>query len=131
MRYLIDTQVLIWSIISPERLPNNITSILLNEEIFVSELSIFEIAIKQKIGKLPELNIGLENIINQVQEDGFVLIPINAKHLIEYDLIPLFNQHRDPFDRLLLAVSSSEKMTVISSDSNFQLYVDFINLIHF
>lgn len=131
MKYLIDTQVLIWSIISPERLPQNITSILLNEEIYASELSIFEIVIKQKIGKLPELNVHPEKIRSQVQEDGFILLPIHSNHIITYELVPLFHQHRDPFDRLLLSISHSEKMTIISSDSNFHLYADFVNLILF
>jgi PIN domain nuclease of toxin-antitoxin system len=55
MRYLVDTQIFIWTLISPDNLTAQTRQILQSNEIFVSQVSLFEIAIKQKIGKLPEL----------------------------------------------------------------------------
>jgi PIN domain nuclease of toxin-antitoxin system len=57
MRYLVDTQILIWSIVSPDKLSNRTKDILQNNEILISHVSLFEIAIKQKIGKLSDLNL--------------------------------------------------------------------------
>jgi len=57
MRYLLDTQILIWALIAPEKLSVSTTTILQSNEIQVSQISLLEIAIKQKIGKLPELDL--------------------------------------------------------------------------
>ncbi len=52
-KYLADTQILIWAIISPSKLPAEVRILLTSNPIAVSQISILEIAIKQKIGKLP------------------------------------------------------------------------------
>jgi len=53
MSYLIDTQIFIWAMISPEKLSEQTIEILQHHSIYVSQISFFEITIKQKIGKLP------------------------------------------------------------------------------
>lgn len=82
----------------------------------------FEIAIKQKIGKLPELDLPIDNLTNLIEQDGFNLLPLKIDHIAAYSLILLMLNHRDPFDRLLLATALSEKMAVISADAHFKLY---------
>ena len=76
MEYLIDTQIVIWSIISPNKLSVKVSKILQNHSIGVSQVSFFEIAIKQKIGKLPELNISIEDLITRLLADNFEILPI-------------------------------------------------------
>ena len=71
MEYLIDTQIVIWSIISPNKLSVKVREILQNHSIGVSQVSLYEIAIKQKIGKLPELDISTENLVNRLLNDNF------------------------------------------------------------
>ena len=129
MEYLIDTQIIIWSIISPEKLSSKVREILQNNSIGVSQVSLFEIAIKQKIGKLPELEITLEGLITRLLTDNFEILPIKNFHIVAYNLIPLFADHKDPFDRLILATTLSENLPIISSDKNFKLYVPQIQLI--
>src|SRR5690349_8153305 len=102
-RYLLDTQVLIWALISPSRLSATAINLLGTNAIFVSYVSLLEIAIKQKIGKLPELPISISDLEKVIIADGFGLIPISSVHINAYNFIPLYDEHRDPFDRLILA----------------------------
>lgn len=127
--YLADTQIVIWSIISPKKITLSTQRILQENPIWVSEISLFEIAIKQKIGRLPELTLLVSDLINQLLNDGFQLLPIDLKHILAYEQIPLFDTHWDPFDRLLLATAQSEQIPIISADEKFKLYTSIIRLV--
>ncbi|HBK82747.1 MAG TPA: PIN domain-containing protein, partial [Flavobacterium sp.] len=89
MCYLLDTQIFIWTLISPEKLTPQNQLLLKNNEIFVSQISLFEIAIKQKIGKLPELPLSIEELTEQIEQDNFNLLAITTHQLAAYNAIPL------------------------------------------
>ncbi|GAB3795283.1 type II toxin-antitoxin system VapC family toxin [Spirosoma humi] len=127
--YLADTQIVIWSLINPSKITASVQRILLENPIWVSEISLFEIVIKQKIGRLPELNLPVKDLIDRLHADGFHLVPIEQKHIAAYEQVPLFDHHRDPFDRLLLAIALAEGVPIISADQNFHLYVPAIHLV--
>jgi PIN domain nuclease of toxin-antitoxin system len=129
MEYLIDTQIVIWSIISPNKLSVKVREILQNHSIGVCQVSLFEIAIKQKIGKLTELDLSIEALTDRLLTDNFEILSIQNNHIVAYDDIPLMSDHKDPFDRLILATALSEDLPIISSDENFKLYVPQIQLI--
>lgn len=129
-QYIIDTQILIWGITTPEKIATPIRKILISGSIFVSQVSLFEIAIKQKIGKLPALNLSIERLVAIIIEDGFDILPIANAHINAYQDIPFLEHHKDPFDRLILATSLAENMPLISSDANFKYYTPQITLIH-
>jgi len=129
MRYLVDTQIFIWTLISPEKLSMPTRQILQNHEIFVSQVSLFEIAIKQKIGKLPEFPLTITLLAERIEQDNFNLLPITTNRIGAYGSIPLLEDHRDPFDRLLLAIALSENMPIISSDANFAYYSSLIQFV--
>ena len=129
MNYLIDTQVLIWSLTSIGKISVSVKTILENNSIYVSQVSLFEIAIKQKIGKLPELTASIKDIIKRVESDGFILMEIKNEHFDGYEKIPLIDDHRDPFDRFLLATALSENFPIISADEKFQQYIPLVNVI--
>jgi len=124
MNVLIDTQILIWYQLYDPKLHANIYDLLTRFEntVYVSQISLIEIAIKQKIGKLPELDVSISTLASLIEQDGFVLLSLQTKHIEAYSMIPLFPEHRDPFDRLLLATALSENIPIISSDENFGLY---------
>lgn len=124
MNYLIDTQILIWYQLDNPILSKKIYDLLmdLDNAIHVSQISLFEIAIKQKIGKLPELDLSINELANLTEQDGFNLLKLETRHIEAYNALPLLTQHRDPFDRLLLATALIENMTVISADVHFKLY---------
>ncbi|WP_409014346.1 type II toxin-antitoxin system VapC family toxin [Dyadobacter sp. CY326] len=128
-RYLIDTQVLIWSLVSPARLSAEVFNLMSSNIICVSQISLLEIAIKQKLSKLPELQISVDELETIILKDGFKLIPLFTAHIAHYKTIPLFENHRDPIDRILLATAYSENTPIISSDKNFKLYSDVISLV--
>ena len=127
--YLADTQIVIWGVISPSKIASHVQLLLKKNPIIVSEISLFEITIKQKIGRLPELPLSVDELANQLLSDGFQLLPIKRKHITAYQQIPLVDNHRDPFDRLLLATALAEDISIISADRNFQLYSPTIQLV--
>ena len=129
MRYLIDTQILIWAMINPEKLSKQTIEILKNNNIFISQISLFEIAIKQKIGKLPDFTLSINALVELMNQNSFNIFPITTQHIETYHAIPLLENHRDPFDRLLLAIAMSENMPIISADANFVHYISHIQLI--
>ena len=129
--YLLDTHCLIWFQENSPKIPSNTMEILQDpiNTIFFSQISLFEITIKQKIGKLPQFIATIEEVINQALIDGFTFLPIKNSHLFLYNTIPLFEKHRDPFDRLLLSTALSEGFTLLSADSNFNLYTAIVKVI--
>ena len=129
MVYLVDTQILIWSLVLPHKLINPVKNILENESIVVSQISFFEIAIKQKLGKMPDFEFSTEVLIDLLEQDGFNFLSLDNKHIKAYAEIPLLLNHRDPFDRLLLATAFSENIPIISADQNFSAYQPQIQLI--
>ncbi|GAB3765029.1 type II toxin-antitoxin system VapC family toxin [Spirosoma pomorum] len=129
MEYLADTQIVIWAIVSPEKLKPAVQRLLQHNTIWVSQISLFKIAIKQKIGKLPELLLPVDSLLSQLYQDGFGLLPLKTAHLAAYNSIELMVDHCDPFDRILLASALAENLTIISADEQFRRYVSQINLV--
>lgn len=129
MGYLIDTQILLWALINPNKLGKQTVQILEGNTIFVSYISLFEIIIKQKIGKLPELAFPIKSLVERIEQDNFNVLPLNINQFEAYDKIPLVLNHRDPFDRLLIAIALAENLPIISADDKFELYTSQIQLI--
>ena len=131
MKYLIDAQILIWYQLDSPKLSKNSYEIILNagNDIFVSQITLFEIAIKQKIGKLFDFDLPIKNLIEIILKDNFSILHIENKHIDAYGEIPLLENHKDPFDRLILATVFSENIPLISADGNFKYYEKFISLI--
>lgn len=88
-----------------------------------------EVAIKLKIGKLPDFLVSIDELINQTEKDGIHIALLDNRHIAAYDKIPFFDDHRDPFDRLILATALAEKMPLISADEKFSRYRDIIEVI--
>jgi PIN domain nuclease of toxin-antitoxin system len=131
MNILVDTQVLLWAQADSPRLSSLAKRLILSDKTFkwVSHVSLFEIAIKYKIGKLPEIGLSPADFFDSIQQDGFRLLPISTDHIIAYDRVPFFEDHRDPFDRLILATALHEGWPVMSADGQFQRYVEFVPIL--
>jgi PIN domain nuclease of toxin-antitoxin system len=107
MAILVDTQIFIWSIISPNKLSNNIKELLQNNEVLVSYVSLFEIAIKQRIGKLSELSLTIDELVEQAKSDNFLFLEISTEHIASYNDVPFFaDLHKDWASPTLLTVYS-------------------------
>ena len=131
MRYLLDSQILIWHLQGNPKLKESLRAIIENplNTILVSHFSLMEMSIKLKLGKLPEFIVSIEYIAEQLLLDGFEILQASANHIFSYQKIPFLEEHRDPFDRFLLATALSEQIPIISNDEKFPLYRPLITVI--
>jgi PIN domain nuclease of toxin-antitoxin system len=90
--------------------------------VLISPISLIEISIKLKLGKLPQFIVSIEEVTKQMLNDGFELLPLELGQIYSYQSIPIYEDHRDPFDRMLLAVALYEQIPIISSDEKFERY---------
>ncbi|MEM6522731.1 MAG: type II toxin-antitoxin system VapC family toxin [Bacteroidota bacterium] len=121
MAYLLDTQVLIWIFGEPEKLTTDMISIIKNpkNDLYVSLVSFWEMAVKINIGKLA-LPVNLEEFMQETMDNDIKVIEVRANHILGIVDMPL--HHRDPFDRLILSQSIFEGIPIISSDNQFKAY---------
>ena len=123
MRLIIDTQVLIWWTNDVSNISLRVQDIIfdLDNELWLSLASIWEMQIKISLGKL-DLPRSLPDIIaTQMEENQIKILPIELSHVYALDQLPL--HHRDPFDRLIIAQSLTEKMPIASIDKAFDAYL--------
>jgi PIN domain nuclease of toxin-antitoxin system len=122
MKLLLDTHTFLWWDLTPEKLSEPVQKTFADEStiLYLSYVSIWEIQIKQQLGKL-KLRIGLKDLIQEQQEtNGILLLPIHPDHI--YTLAQLEDHHRDPFDRLLIAQALHENWSIVSMDKQLQKY---------
>ena len=100
----------------------NVKALLLDENnsLHISIASVWEVAIKNSLGKLSDFNGGVQAFLSAIQRSQIELIPISVKHIQLIESLPFI--HRDPFDRLLIATAQSNTMTILTADANIQKY---------
>ena len=117
---LLDTHTLIWTLFDSGNLSENAKKALSSgKKAFVSVASLWEIAIKQSIGKI-KLDITINEIAQKCDEYHITILPIPAEHLDRIKDLP--DIHKDPFDRLLIAQAATENMTLITKDTIIPQY---------
>ncbi len=120
MRQLLDTHTFLWFVMGNPRITPKLRAQIEDNENFVSIVSVWEIAIKYRIGKL-NLELPFDDFIDlQIVPNGIQLLDIKLEHLKVVATLPL--HHRDSFDRLLIAQAIVEEIVLISADSVFSLY---------
>jgi PIN domain nuclease of toxin-antitoxin system len=126
-----DTHCLIWFQESNPKLPVRILNLLKNpvNTIFFSQINLYEISIKQRLGKLPAFTNDVNQVYDAAIIDDFTFLPISNKHLHAYQRIPLMQDHRDPFDILLIATAHEETLIILSNDEKFLLYPEMVECI--
>ncbi len=130
MDFLLDTHALIWFSEDNKQLSVNARSIINNNrnKIFLSIVSFFELAIKFNAGKL-DSNLSLTDFFVLASDSSIVVLPISEKDLSNYLLLPLFTNHKDPFDKLIIATAMEEHLTIITTDKKFILYKELVDII--
>lgn len=117
---LLDTHALLWFLNKDARLPDNTKQQIENaESVFVSIVSIWEIAIKVSIGKLTLL-APFETIRSNLVALDVEELPISFDDAVIYLSLPL--HHRDPFDRMLIAQAVNRSLAIVSQDRQFDAY---------
>ncbi len=122
MKLLLDTHTLLWFIAGSNSLSSSARESIENNsnEKFVSVVSIWETAIKVSIGKI-SLTTPFEVLFpHQLEVNGFELLPVKVEHASVVSNLPF--HHRDPFDRMLIAQSIVEELTIVTLDLEFADY---------
>ena len=129
MRYLVDTQALIWFADDNSKLSSRAKDLIKSpeNEIFVSQFSYVEIAIKIAVRKI-SLERGLLSLIEDSQNQRIVTLAVKHSYVLSYSEIPLLEDHKDPFDRMILATALVEGLPIITSDEKFSWYSDLITV---
>ena len=121
MNYLLDTHVFLWYIDGNKKLSSKVSSIIsnLDNDIYLSKVSLWEIVIKSSNGKL-DLQKSLRDIEDVIRLNNFILLDIDFSHLTTLNSLPYF--HRDPFDRLIIAQAITDKFILITDDVQLKAY---------
>jgi PIN domain nuclease of toxin-antitoxin system len=122
MKYLLDTMVWLWSVGPTENIAPAGLEILKrgSEDIYLSAVSSWEVAIKAKIGKFNLPEAPGPYVRSRMQTQSIRPLSITQDHTLKvYDLAL---HHNDPFDRLLIAQAILEKMTILTADRIFKKY---------
>ncbi len=119
---ILDTHIFLWWLFDDPRLPNGIKEYLENIDnpVFVSSVSVWEITTKYRIGKLPQASSVAGNVPEWIIRSGFnplAIAPEHAQLAGSWDVA-----HRDPFDRMLAAQSKLEKLPLASIDKAMTLF---------
>lgn len=131
MQILIDTQVLIWFQLNHPNLGKYALDLIADKEntIYVFDISLYEIAIKQTIGKLSNFDVEIQDISSVAKADGFIFLPLTHDVITAYSKVPFYDSHRDPFDRLIIATAKVHDLAIISADDKFDLYRQYVSII--
>jgi PIN domain nuclease of toxin-antitoxin system len=118
-RVLLDTHALLWWTYQPHLLPDRVSETIgVSEEVFVSAVSAYEIALKYKKDQLPEAAPLVMDFENQIEQNAFRMLPVTSLHARSAGSLDL--NHRDPWDRLLAAQAQLEQLTLISNDAGMR-----------
>ena len=124
MKYLLDTHTFLWYLLKPEKLSSKVLDIINNEDtdIYVSTTSVWEIAIKVQINKLSLGNISVYHIPNVIKQLNFTAINPDIYDYVSFTDLATKENHRDPFDRMLIHMAIRNNLVVLSCDASFKQY---------
>lgn len=118
MKILLDTHIFLWAISNPERLSNKWRTELESQanQVYLSAVSVAEIMIKSSIGKL-DVQF---NPLDIAVKSGFDLLDFTPQDALLLKEMPF--HHRDPFDRMLIAQATQQRLAIMTDDAKFKLY---------
>ena len=118
MKLLLDTHCLLWWLDDPSIISIQAYKLVSDptNDIFISAAVIWEIAIKQSIGKL----VVIGDVDSCIEKSNFQQLPISSEHAWVTKQLPMI--HKDPFDRMLVAQAMVENATIVTRDANIPLY---------
>ena len=122
MNCLLDTHAFLWWIGPHERLSPRAHQAVLDGDVFVSVVSVWELAIKSRIGSLRVADDFRHRITSELVANDFQVLPVELEHTLAVHELADHPEHKDPFDRLLAAQSLVEKLPLVSKDGVFDDY---------
>jgi PIN domain nuclease of toxin-antitoxin system len=125
MRLLLDTHIFLWVVSGSTSLSAAArAAIEAADEVYVSAASIWEIAIKARLGKILA---DPAELVNAIDASGFIELPVSAAHCAGISRLDL--HHNDPFDRLLVAQAIAEPLKLLTADALLLRYSDVVMLV--
>ena len=112
MRLLLDTQVALWWLTASPRLSKVSQRLIAQSSCSVSVASIWEVAIKHRLGKLP---LSARRFRDEMRSGGALILSVSDEHALATADLPY--AHSDPFDRLLLSVAKAEHLVLLTADA--------------
>lgn len=112
MRLLLDTQIALWWLIGAKSLSAGSRRRIAASDCIVSVASVWEVAIKHRLGKLP---VPPDRFRDEMLHAGATILPIDDEHAIASAALP--TDHSDPFDRLLIATALVEGLQLLTADT--------------
>ncbi|MDP1705205.1 MAG: type II toxin-antitoxin system VapC family toxin [Sulfurimicrobium sp.] len=118
---MLDTHLVLWWLTRAQRVPDEAQELVENADhpAAISHASLWEMAIKISIGKL---EIDLPRFVKMAEASGFEWLDIKKEHLLALAVLPPCDDHRDPFDRLLVAQSQAEPLVLLTCDAKLARY---------
>jgi PIN domain nuclease of toxin-antitoxin system len=115
MKFLLDTHLLLWAAGNPDRLPAAARRLLddLQNELIFSSASLWEVAIKHGLGR-GDFRVDARLLRRGLLDNGYGELPITSEHAVALNSLPSI--HQDPFDRILIAQSMVEGITLLTTD---------------
>lgn len=122
MRLLLDTHAFLWWLAGHRSMSKRVRSEIdtAGTDVFVSAASAWEIATKHRLGKLPEAQLVASNILAAIESQQFTPLAVSVLH--GQAAGALSGDHRDPFDRMLVAQALIENLTLVSNERTFDSY---------
>jgi PIN domain nuclease of toxin-antitoxin system len=122
MKVLLDTHTFLWLVTNGRQLSPLAKELFLDDhnELYLSAVTGFEIAVKYSLGKLRLTEPPSQFIQHRLIANNLLELPIAMVHTTILEALPL--HHRDPFDRLLIAQAMHEKMPLLSADQQLSAY---------
>jgi len=121
MNYLADTHTLIWYLEGNPKLSEKAENTIKddNNNVYVSVVSFWEMAIKSSVGKL-KLPESLHSIIQKTKNFDIDILQLHTDYILKIETLPF--HHKDPFDRMIITTAITEQLPIISIDEKFDKY---------
>jgi PIN domain nuclease of toxin-antitoxin system len=116
MKFLLDTQLLLWAAGQPDKLSDAARNLLNDQDndLLFSAASLWEVAIKKSLGR-NDFSVDPRLLRRGLQDNGYIELMITGEHAVAIDILPTI--HKDPFDRILIAQALCEGITLLTTDA--------------
>lgn len=122
MKLILDTHTLLWHVLDEPRLSSTAKHLIEDpvNEVFVSAASYWELGIKISLGKL-KVTGSFDEFVDACEE-RFQTVRVESRHVVYVSRLPFPKDHRDPFDRLIVAQAAVDDLTIVSVDEKLDQY---------
>ena len=125
MRLLLDTHIFLWAVMGNPALKAPVRRLMEEaDQVYVSAASIWEIAIKARLGKI---TADADALVDEIAQVGFLELPVRLLHAAGVAKLPPY--HADPFDRILIAQAMAEPLKLLTVDAVLAQYTEMVMVV--